>query len=66
MGKIGIALINLGTPDSVDVKAVRRYLLEFLLDKRVIDQPFIQRNFLVRANWTRFGSFSHVHIVDRR
>ncbi|PCI74965.1 ferrochelatase [Candidatus Aerophobetes bacterium] len=49
MGKIGVALINLGTPDSVDVKAVRRYLLEFLLDKRVIDKPFIQRNFLVRS-----------------
>ncbi|MCP4458399.1 MAG: ferrochelatase [Cytophagales bacterium] len=33
----GILLVNLGTPDSTSVKDVRKYLREFLMDKRVID-----------------------------
>lgn len=33
----GILLVNLGTPDSTSVADVRRYLREFLMDKRVID-----------------------------
>ena len=41
--KIGVLLINLGTPDSTSVGDVRRYLREFLMDRRVIDVPFIQR-----------------------
>ncbi len=36
-GKIGVLLINLGTPDSCDKKDVRRYLAEFLSDRRVIE-----------------------------
>ena len=39
--KIGVLLINLGTPDAPDVKAVRRYLAEFLSDRRVIEIPAI-------------------------
>lgn len=35
--RIGILLVNLGTPDSADVGDVRRYLREFLSDPRVID-----------------------------
>ncbi|MEO7276776.1 MAG: ferrochelatase [Sphingomicrobium sp.] len=35
--KIGVLLINLGTPDAPDTKAVRRYLAEFLSDRRVIE-----------------------------
>ena len=36
-GKVGVLLINLGTPDGYDNKNMRRYLREFLSDKRVIE-----------------------------
>lgn len=36
-GKIGVLLINLGTPDATDYWSMRRYLKEFLSDKRVIE-----------------------------
>lgn len=38
-GRIGVLLVNLGTPDAPTAKAVRRYLAEFLSDKRVVDLP---------------------------
>ncbi len=38
-GKVGILLANLGTPDGTDYWSMRRYLSEFLSDKRVIDYP---------------------------
>jgi protoporphyrin/coproporphyrin ferrochelatase len=34
---IGVLLVNLGTPDAADAAAVRRYLKEFLTDRRVIE-----------------------------
>ena len=37
--KIGVLLINLGTPDAPEPAAVRRYLAEFLSDPRVIEIP---------------------------
>ena len=37
--RVGVLLINLGTPDSADAGAVRRYLAEFLTDPRVIEIP---------------------------
>lgn len=37
--KIGVLLANLGTPDATDYWSMRRYLSEFLSDKRVIDYP---------------------------
>ena len=37
--KIGVLLINLGTPDAPEESAVRRYLAEFLSDPRVIEIP---------------------------
>jgi ferrochelatase len=37
--KVGVLLINLGTPDAPEVRAVRRYLAEFLSDPRVIEIP---------------------------
>ena len=40
-GKIGVLLTNLGTPDGTDYWPMRRYLKEFLSDKRVIDTPRI-------------------------
>jgi len=39
MNKIGILLINLGTPDAPDPASVRRYLGEFLSDRRVVEIP---------------------------
>ena len=39
--KIGVLLINLGTPDAPEAAAVRRYLAEFLSDPRVIEIPAI-------------------------
>ena len=53
-GKTGIVLMNLGSPDSTEVKDVRRYLNEFLMDKRVIDLPFLLRLLLVKGIITRF------------
>jgi len=38
-GRVGLLLVNLGTPDGYDAKSVRRYLAEFLSDRRVIDKP---------------------------
>ena len=35
--KLGILLVNLGSPDAPSAPAVRRYLAEFLWDKRVVD-----------------------------
>ncbi len=37
--KVGVLLANLGTPDGHDYLSMRRYLSEFLSDKRVIDVP---------------------------
>ena len=39
--RIGVLLINLGTPDAPEPAAVRRYLSEFLSDRRVIEIPAI-------------------------
>ncbi|GAB6855282.1 ferrochelatase [Asaia astilbis] len=38
-GKTGILIANLGTPDGTDYFSVRRYLGEFLSDRRVIEAP---------------------------
>lgn len=45
---LGVLLVNLGTPASPDPRDVKRYLIEFLTDPRVIDLPFLQRELLVR------------------
>lgn len=37
--KVGVLLLNLGTPDATDYWSVRRYLKEFLSDQRVIETP---------------------------
>ena len=47
-GKTGLLMVNLGTPDGTDYKSMRRYLSEFLSDRRVIEvspliwQPILQ------------------------
>jgi len=45
--KTAVILINVGTPDKPTVKAVRRYLTEFLNDRRVIDIPLVLQKILV-------------------
>ncbi|MGC1701973.1 MAG: ferrochelatase, partial [Pseudolabrys sp.] len=37
-GRIGVLLVNLGTPDSTGYWAMRRYLKECLSDRRVIEE----------------------------
>lgn len=38
-GKVGVLLVNLGTPDGTEYAPMRRYLKEFLTDSRVIEWP---------------------------
>jgi ferrochelatase len=38
-GEVGVLLVNLGTPDAPDAASVRRYLAEFLSDRRVVEIP---------------------------
>ena len=56
MGKKGILLVNLGTPDSPEVSDVRTYLDEFLMDERVIDINAFQRTLLVKGIIVPFRS----------
>lgn len=46
--------MNLGSPDSTEVKDVKRYLDEFLMDGRVIDKPWLFRLLLVKGIITPF------------
>jgi len=45
----GVLLVNLGSPESPTAKDVKPYLDEFLMDKYVIDVPFLLRALLVRG-----------------
>lgn len=45
--KTAVLLLNVGTPDSPEISKVRKYLFEFLNDKRVIDMPWLLRKLLV-------------------
>ncbi len=58
MGKKGVLLVNLGTPDEPTRGAVYRYLKQFLLDPRVIDIGAVPRNVLVRGVIAPFRSKS--------
>ena len=80
--KIGVLLVNLGTPDSTSTPDVRKYLREFLMDGRVIDIPAFSRWLLVnliiapfrapksakeyRKLWTDRGSPLLFHTEDLR
>jgi ferrochelatase len=48
-GRIGILLVNLGTPDATDSGSVRRYLREFLSDRRVIEDQGLLWQFVLNA-----------------
>ncbi|MFC0877603.1 ferrochelatase [Saccharicrinis sp. FJH2] len=45
--KTALLIVNLGTPDNPDRASVRRYLTEFLNDRRVIDIPWLLQKMLV-------------------
>lgn len=47
--KRAVVLMNLGSPDSTEVKDVKRYLDQFLMDERVIDKPWLLRALLVKG-----------------
>ncbi len=38
-GRVGVLLVNLGTPEATDYWSMRRYLKEFLSDRRVVETP---------------------------
>jgi len=64
--KIGILLANLGTPDNYDYWSMRRYLNEFLSDKRVIDypswkwQPLLQLIILTKRPFTSGAAYKSI------
>ena len=49
MPRKGVLLVNLGSPDSPEVADVRIYLREFLMDKYVIDMPYLLRKLIVEG-----------------
>ena len=57
---IGVLLVNLGTPEATDAESIRRYLKEFLADKRVIEQDgllwkIVLNGFILRFRPRRKG-----------
>jgi ferrochelatase len=48
-GRIGVLIVNLGTPDSTEPAAVRAYLREFLSDRRVIEDQGLVWKFVLNA-----------------
>jgi ferrochelatase len=69
--KIGILLANLGTPDNYDYWSMRRYLGEFLSDRRVIDypawkwQPLLQLIILSKRPFTSGAAYKSIWNHDR-
>ena len=51
MGRDGVLLMNVGTPDEPTIASVKTYLREFLLDPDVIDIPAPLRHLLVRGSF---------------
>ncbi|MBN2636047.1 MAG: ferrochelatase, partial [Prolixibacteraceae bacterium] len=48
-GKTAVLIMNVGSPDKPEIPSVRKYLTQFLNDKRVIDLPYLLRKFLVNV-----------------
>jgi ferrochelatase len=46
---VGVLLVNLGTPDATDAASVRRYLREFLHDRRVIEEDTLTWKFVLNG-----------------
>jgi ferrochelatase len=70
-GRIGVVLANLGTPDATDYWSMRRYLNEFLSDRRVIDysplvwQPLLQLVILTRRPFSSGRNYRGIWNVER-
>ncbi len=68
--KVGILLANLGTPDGYDYWSMRRYLNEFLSDKRVIDysplvwQPLLQGIILTKRPFSSGAAYRSIWNED--
>jgi len=64
--RVGILLANLGTPDNYDYWSMRRYLNEFLSDKRVIDyspwiwQPLLQLIILTKRPFSSGEAYKSI------
>lgn len=64
--RVGILLANLGTPDNHDYWSMRRYLGEFLSDKRVIDyspwiwQPLLQLVILTKRPFSSGAAYKSI------
>ena len=64
--KVGVLLANLGTPDHYDYWSMRRYLGEFLSDRRVIDyspwlwQPLLQLVILSKRPFTSGAAYKSI------
>ncbi|MGB0660510.1 MAG: ferrochelatase [Mangrovicoccus sp.] len=64
--KIGVLLANLGTPDATDYWSMRRYLNEFLSDRRVIDyspwlwQPLLQLIILTKRPFSSGEAYKSI------
>lgn len=69
--KIGILLANLGTPDATDYWSMRRYLNEFLSDKRVVDyaswkwQPLLQLIILTKRPFTSGAAYRSIWNTEK-
>lgn len=63
--KVGVLLVNLGTPDEPTRGAVYKYLKQFLLDPRVIDYSWLPRNLLVRGIIAPFRSGSSAKLYKQ-
>ena len=63
--KIGVLLVNLGTPDDPSYGSVWRYLQQFLTDGRVIDIPWLPRQLLVRGIIAPFRSNSSAKLYKQ-
>lgn len=64
--RVGVLLANLGTPDNYDYWSMRRYLNEFLSDRRVIDyspwlwQPLLQLIILTKRPFTSGAAYKSI------
>ncbi|MDT0681513.1 ferrochelatase [Roseicyclus sp. F158] len=68
--KVGILVANLGTPDGTDYRSMRRYLSEFLSDRRVIDyspwiwQPLLQGIILSKRPFTSGKAYRSIWNIE--
>ena len=60
-----LLLVNLGTPDTPSYWSVYKFLNQFLMDKRVLDYPFILRFILVNFIICPLRSFSSSKIYKK-